>query len=215
MAITDEFKKTITNPTPLYALAGAGDLAYEKLREVPGRVEAFTADPRAAQERAAARLQEAQSRLTGVQARVSETVSGLPADLRMLQEKAQGFALQQVGRAAEFAVRAREMYDELAQRGKIVVDRSRREAAKGIQERAATFEGRMGEAAARAATTADEAAARAAETAGQMAGAVAPERRPPSPAAEARAPKPSVARTTAAKERAARKAPNGKPDTAR
>ncbi|MGK4581561.1 hypothetical protein [Kitasatospora sp. HPMI-4] len=123
MPITDEIKKTLSDPTPLYALAGAGDLAYEKLREVPGKVEALAADRKGTQEKAAVRLQEAQTRLVEAQAKVTETVTTLPTDLKGLQEKAQEFALQQVGRAAEFAVKAKEVYDELAVRGKAVVEK--------------------------------------------------------------------------------------------
>jgi len=127
MAIADDIKKTLSDPTPLYALAGAGDLAYEKLREVPGRVEALTADPRGAQEKAAARLQEAGSKLVEAQAKVTESVTTLPTDVKVLQEKAQEFALQQVGRALEFAVKAKEVYDELAVRGRTVVEKGDRE----------------------------------------------------------------------------------------
>ncbi|MFI6846014.1 hypothetical protein OG535_17555 [Kitasatospora sp. NBC_00085] len=125
MPITDEIKKTLSDPTPLYALAGAGDLAYEKLREVPGKVEALAADRKGAQEKATARLQEAQSRLVEAQTKVADSVTTLPTDLKILQEKAQSFALQQVGRAVELAVKAKEAYDELAERGKGVVDRGR------------------------------------------------------------------------------------------
>ncbi|MBD0689307.1 hypothetical protein [Streptomyces sp. CBMA123] len=125
MPITDEIKKTLTDPTPLYALAGAGDLAYEKLREVPGKVEALAADRQGAQEMATARLQEAQGLLAGAPAKVTEAVTALPTDLKVLQERAQGFALQQVARAVELAVRAKETYDELAERGKVVVDKAR------------------------------------------------------------------------------------------
>lgn len=122
MPITDEIKKTLSDPTPLYALAGAGDLAYEKLREVPGKVEALAADRKGAQERAAARLQEAQAKVAGTVAGAAAT---LPEDLKVLQEKAQTFALQQVGRAVELAVKAKEAYDELAERGKVAVERGR------------------------------------------------------------------------------------------
>ncbi|MEU3572601.1 hypothetical protein AB0E96_29885 [Kitasatospora sp. NPDC036755] len=125
MPITDEIKKTLSDPTPLYALAGAGDLAYQKLREVPGRVEALAADRKGAQEMAASKLQEAQTLLTGAQAKVAETVTTLPTDLKALQERAQGFALLQVARAVELAVKAKETYDELAERGKVVVDKAR------------------------------------------------------------------------------------------
>lgn len=128
MPITDDIKKTLSDPTPLYALAGAGDLAYEKLREVPGRVEAFAGDRKGAQELATARLQEAQARLIGAPAKVAETVTALPSDFKALQELAQGFALQQVGRAVELAVKAKEVYDELAVRGQAVVDKGQQTA---------------------------------------------------------------------------------------
>jgi hypothetical protein len=123
--IRNEIRKTLSDPTPLYALAGAGDLAYEKLREVPGRVEALAGDRKAAAELAAARLHEAQAKLVEAQSKLAGTVTTLPTDLKTLQEKAQTFALQQVGRAAEFAVKAKEVYDELAERGKVVVEKGR------------------------------------------------------------------------------------------
>ncbi|MFB7944489.1 hypothetical protein ACFC6L_06165 [Kitasatospora phosalacinea] len=122
MPISDEFKKTLTDPTPLYALAGAGDLAYEKLREVPAQLEALAADRKGTQEKAAAALQDAGAALVGAQAKVTEAVTALPTDVKELQAKAQEFALQQVGRALEFAVKAKEVYDELAVRGRTVVD---------------------------------------------------------------------------------------------
>ncbi|MFJ5123240.1 hypothetical protein [Kitasatospora sp. NPDC088548] len=134
MPITDEIKKTLSDPTPLYALAGAGDLAYEKLREVPGKVEAIAADRRGTQEKATVKLQEAQARLVEAQAKVAGTVTTLPTDLKVLQEKAQTFALQQVGRAVELAVKAKETYDELAERGKGVVDRGRPGGADALTE---------------------------------------------------------------------------------
>lgn len=119
--IRNEIRKTLSDPTPLYALAGAGDLAYAKLREVPGQLEALAADRQAAQEAATARLQEAQTRLAQAQAKVLGTVTTLPTDLKSLQDRAQTFAFQQVGRAAGLAVKAKEVYDELAERGKGVV----------------------------------------------------------------------------------------------
>jgi hypothetical protein len=123
MAIAEDLRKTLSDPTPLYALAGAGDLAVEKLKTVPERAAALAGERKAAQDMATARLGEAQTRLTEAQAKVNEAVQTLPADLKALQEKAQGLALQSVGRAAEFAVKAREAYDGLAARGKAVVGR--------------------------------------------------------------------------------------------
>jgi hypothetical protein len=141
MPITDDLRKTLTDPTPLYALAGAGDLAVEKLREVPEKAATLAGtDRKVVQERATARLQEAQAKLTEAQAKVAETVTALPSDFKSLQEKAQDFALQSVGRAAELAVKAREVYDELAVRGKDVVDRQRKETADEIAEIAAKAE---------------------------------------------------------------------------
>jgi polyhydroxyalkanoate synthesis regulator phasin len=137
MPITDDLRKTLSDPTPLYALAGAGDLAVEKLREVPEIAASIAADRKGAQEKATARLQEAGAKLNEAQAKVSETVNTLPTDLKALQERAQTLALQSVGRAAEFAVKAREVYDELAERGKVVVDRQRKEAADELTEIAA------------------------------------------------------------------------------
>lgn len=51
------------------------------------------------------------------------TVTTLPTDFRALQDRAQTFAFQQVGRAAGFVVKAKEVYDELAERGKEVVEK--------------------------------------------------------------------------------------------
>ncbi|MCC9307634.1 hypothetical protein LN042_11055 [Kitasatospora sp. RB6PN24] len=130
--IRNEIRKTLSDPTPLYALAGAGDLAYQKLREVPGRVEALAADRKAAQEAAVARLQEAQGKLVDAQARVVGTVTALPTDLKSLQEKAQEFALQQAGLAAGLAIKAKEVYDELAERGKVVVARPARSGGESV-----------------------------------------------------------------------------------
>lgn len=121
MPIADDLRKSLSDPTPLYALAGAGELAVEKLKSVPEKAAALAADRKAAQEKAQARLAEAQTKVT-------ETVQTLPRDLRGLQDKAQHLALQSVGRAAELAVRAREVYGELAERGKVAVDARRGEA---------------------------------------------------------------------------------------
>jgi hypothetical protein len=112
MAISDDLVKSLKNPTPLYALAGTADLAAEKLRQVPGRLR--------------------QVRENGAPV--------LDTDLRRLRDQAQEFALQQLGRAAEYAVRAREAYDELALRGKDAVGTWRGGAADGVVEVATVIE---------------------------------------------------------------------------
>ncbi|BBA99211.1 hypothetical protein RVR_5736 [Actinacidiphila reveromycinica] len=128
MTITDDIVKGLRNPTPLYAVAGTADLAAEKLREVPGMLDKLreqaperigklrATDPKDVQQRVTEGARDAQTRL-------NETFSDLDLkelrpDLRKIGESVQGLALQGVGRAAGYAVRTRETYDELAERGK-------------------------------------------------------------------------------------------------
>ncbi len=123
MASNEDLRKRITDPTPLYAVVGAADLAAEKLKEAPalfdrlvaeapGRIAAVRdTDPKAVQERVSQQAQQTQAKL-------SELLSGLDTDLKKLRETAQDLTLQGVGRVAEYAVRARDTYDELAVRGR-------------------------------------------------------------------------------------------------
>lgn len=144
MAMADDLRKTLTDPTPLYAVAGTVDLTAEKLREVPALFEKLrteaperlaavraNTDPKAVQEKMAGRAKE-------VQARFNEIVVTL--DVKTVRDNAQDFALQQVGRAAEAAVRARETYDELAERGRGVVNNLRGEAAEEVTDVAVAIE---------------------------------------------------------------------------
>ncbi|WP_433891502.1 hypothetical protein [Streptomyces sp. CA-111067] len=147
MTMTDDMMKTLRNPTPLYAVAGTADLAAEKLREVPVLLEKLRVqapeqfeklrgtDPKVVQERVTTQAKGAQSRL-------NETFAGLDLnlDLKKLGESVQDLALQSVGRAAEYAVKARETYDDLAVRGKGAVAGWRGEAADEVVEIAAVVE---------------------------------------------------------------------------
>jgi hypothetical protein len=149
MAITEDIVKTIKDPTPLYALAGTADLAAEKLKEVPPLLEKLKAeaperfekvrgtDPKAVQEKVTAQAKDAQ---TKAQAKVSELLETIDGDVKKLRDVAQDFALQQVGRAAEYAVKARETYDGLAERGKGAVATWRGEAADEVVDIAAAIE---------------------------------------------------------------------------
>ncbi|MGW3246950.1 hypothetical protein [Streptomyces sp. NPDC001070] len=149
MAITEDIVKTLKDPTPLYALAGTADLAAEKLKEVPPLIEKIRAeapdriekirgtDPKAVQEKVTAQAKDAQ---TKAQAKVNELFGTIDTDLRKLRDSAQDFALQQVGRAAEYAVRAKEAYDGLAERGKGAVATWRGEAADQVEEIAVAIE---------------------------------------------------------------------------
>ncbi|WP_448315560.1 hypothetical protein [Streptomyces sp. CO7] len=151
MAITDDLRKTLSDPTPLYFAAGTADLALQQARKVPalveqiraeapGRIEAVkAADPEAVKEKAVARVKET---TTVVQAKVTEVVSGLEPDLKKLGETAQGLALRGVGRALEYAVKARETYERVAEHGEQAVRVWRGEAADGIVDAAAAVEPR-------------------------------------------------------------------------
>ncbi|MFD8385725.1 hypothetical protein ACFV2X_45645 [Streptomyces sp. NPDC059679] len=141
MAITDDVRKTLTDPTPLYFVAGTADLAAQKLKEVPSLVEKIVAeaperfaavrntDPKAVQDRVSQQAKDAQEKLT-------ELLGTLDTDLKKLRDTAQDLALQGVGRAAELAVKARERYDEVAEHGQEVVKTWRGEAAEEMSEAA-------------------------------------------------------------------------------
>jgi hypothetical protein len=149
MTITDDIVKSLRNPTPLYAVAGTADLAAEKLREVPGlivrireqapdQIEKLRAtDPKEVQGRVTAQAKDAQAKL-------NETFAELDLkelrDFKKLGESVQDLALQGVGRAAGYAAKARETYDELAERGKGAVATWRGEAADEAVEIAAAVE---------------------------------------------------------------------------
>jgi heparin binding hemagglutinin HbhA len=150
MAITDDIVKTLKDPTPLYALAGTADLAAEKLKEVPPLIEKLrteaperidkvrATDPKVVQEKVTAQAKDAQAK---AQAKVGEVLGTIEMDAKKLREAAQDFALQQIGRAAEYAVKAREAYDGLAERGKDAVRTWRGETADQVEDLAAVIEG--------------------------------------------------------------------------
>lgn len=145
MAITDDVRKTLTDPTPLYFVAGTADLAAQKLKEVPMLVEKIVAeapdrfnavrntDPKAVQDRVTQQAKDAQGKL-------NEVLGSLDTDLKRLRDTAQDLALQGVGRAAELAVKARERYDEVAEHGQEVVKTWRGEAADEVVDIASAIE---------------------------------------------------------------------------
>ncbi|MFE9924462.1 hypothetical protein ACFYQA_23625 [Streptomyces sp. NPDC005774] len=149
MAITDDLRKTFSNPTPLYFAAGTADLALQQAKKVPGLVEQIRAeapsrieavrhtDPKAVQERATIRAKETQET---VQAKVGEFFGSLDTDLKKFGETAQDLALRGVGVAAEYAVKARETYEKVAEHGEQTVKTWRGEAAEGIEDIAVAVE---------------------------------------------------------------------------
>ncbi|MFB7332837.1 hypothetical protein ACFC00_14425 [Streptomyces adustus] len=174
MAITDDLRKTFSDPTPLYFAAGTADLALQQAKKVPGLVEQLRAeaparfeavrgtDTKAVQEKAAARAKEAGARAKeagarakeaqeSLQAKVGEFLttldgdlkkfgSSLDADLKKLGENAQDLALRGVGVAAEYAVKARETYEKVAEHGEQAVRTWRGETAEEIEELAIVIE---------------------------------------------------------------------------
>ncbi|MER6565046.1 hypothetical protein ABT288_02265 [Streptomyces sp. NPDC001093] len=151
MAITDDLRKTLSDPTPLYFAAGTADLALQQAKKVPALVEQLRAeaparieavrntDPKAVQEKAAARAKEAQETL---QTKVNEFIGTLDVDLKKLGEQAQDLALRGVGVAAEYAVKARETYEKVAEHGEQAVKSWRGEAAEEIEDFAIAVEGK-------------------------------------------------------------------------
>ncbi|MET7484888.1 hypothetical protein [Streptomyces sp. NPDC005538] len=167
MAITDDLRKTLSDPTPLYFAAGTADLALQQAKKVPGLVEQLRAeaparidavrgtDPKAVQEKAAARAKEASAKakeaqenlqtkvndfITGLDGDLKKLGSTLDADLKKFGESAQDFALRGVGVAAEYAVKAREAYEKVAEHGEQAVKTWRGEAADEIEELAVAVE---------------------------------------------------------------------------
>ncbi|GGM75590.1 hypothetical protein GCM10010106_22620 [Thermopolyspora flexuosa] len=119
MPITDEVRK-LTESKPFYAVAGAGDYAVEKLRELP-------------------------ERLTRLQSRRDEfrqTAQELPRKARSYaiewQSKAEAYAKDLPEKAREYAdavaQKAAKLYDEFADRGRKVVSRVSGEAALELEE---------------------------------------------------------------------------------
>lgn len=95
-------------------------------------------DPKAVQEKVTTQAKEAQAT---VQAKVTEVFGSFDAaDLKKLGENAQDLALRSVGVAAEYAIKAREAYEKVAEHGEQTVRTWRGETADEIVEIAAVVE---------------------------------------------------------------------------
>ena len=127
MNVSDEIRKTLSDPKPFYALAGAGDLAAEKLKDAPERLRdapTLLAEAGATLTTLANKIAaEAPEHLAKVTASAKDAAGKGRPDAEALRGIAQTLAIQQVGRLLEAAGKAVETYDELAERGKIVVGR--------------------------------------------------------------------------------------------
>lgn len=226
MAITDDLRKTLTDPTPLYFAAGTADLAVQQARKVPALIEQLRAeaperidavrntDPKAVQEKVTTQAKEAQAT---VQAKVTEVFGSLDAaDLKKLGESAQDLALRSVGVAAEYAIKARETYEKVAEHGEQTVRTWRGEAAEEIVEIATVVEAEPKPKAApaakpgatKAAPAAKPSATKAAPAAKPSAAEAAPAAtKPAAPVESAEAKAAPAKKTPAPRKPAARKTP--------
>ncbi|MFJ9111709.1 hypothetical protein [Streptomyces sp. NPDC102283] len=222
MAITDDLRKTLTDPTPLYFAAGTADLAVQQARKVPALIEQLRAeaperidavrntDPKAVQEKVTTQAKEAQAT---VQAKVTEVFGSFDAaDLKKLGENAQDLALRSVGVAAEYAIKARETYEKVAEHGEQTVRTWRGETAEEIVEIAAVVEAEPKPAPAAtkpapAATKPAPAATKPAPAAPAKSAPAATKAKPAAPVTSAEAKAAPAKKTPAPRKPAARKTP--------
>jgi Transketolase len=116
MPITDEVRK-LAESKPFYAVAGAGDFAVEKLRELPAQVRELTARREELRQTAQERAREY----------AGAWQSKAEAYAKDLPEKAREYA-------DAIAQKAAALYDEFATRGRKVVSRVSGEAALELEE---------------------------------------------------------------------------------
>lgn len=112
MTLATEVKK-LTESKPFYAVAGAGDFAVEKLRELPEQLQKLTS-------------------------RRSEIAKDLPEKAREYRTKAEAVAKDFPEKAREYADqlshKATEVYEEFANRGRKVVSQASGQAALELEE---------------------------------------------------------------------------------
>ncbi|MFG1696734.1 hypothetical protein [Nonomuraea sp. NPDC049309] len=112
MTLATEVKK-LTESKPFYAVAGVGDYAVEKLRELP-------------------------EHLQKLQSRRFELAKELPVKARQYADKAEGIARELPEKARTYADqlthKASEVYEEFATRGRRVVSKTTGEAALELEE---------------------------------------------------------------------------------
>ncbi|MEV6547638.1 hypothetical protein AB0M57_02885 [Streptomyces sp. NPDC051597] len=225
MAVTDELRNALTDPKPLFFVAGALDLGakqaakvpekipglVERIQsEVPARLEAVRrTDPKVVQDKVVAQAKEAQAAVT---AKVTEVVGALDGDVKKLGDSVQHLALQAVGLAVESLVKGREGYEKVAEHGQAAVKKWRGEAAEEILVVAEAVEG--------PATTPASAPSGTGAATGAGVGVTADEPvvAPPAPAGTASepesaspSPSPTAAASGSAKKPAARKSTAKKP----
>ncbi|MEU8798919.1 hypothetical protein [Spirillospora sp. NPDC048819] len=112
----------------VYAVAGAGDFAVEKIREVPEQVTRYQGRARETATKYQGEVREQVGRYRG---QVRETVDRYRGEVTRYQERVDAKDLPgaAVAYATHFGTRAFEFIDELAERGKKVVHREADDAA--------------------------------------------------------------------------------------
>ncbi|WP_374774643.1 hypothetical protein OG756_18385 [Streptomyces sp. NBC_01310] len=150
MAIADDLKKTLTDPTPLYFAAGTADLAVQQAKKVPDLIDQLRAEAPARIE--AVKNTDPKAVQEAVSAKFAEVLGAI--DAKKIGETAQDLALRGVGVAAEYAVRAKETYDKVAEHGEQAVRAWRGEVSEEIVDIAVVVEPEP--AAEQAAAAADE-----------------------------------------------------------
>ncbi|MEV0383322.1 hypothetical protein [Nonomuraea sp. NPDC050643] len=112
MTLATEVKK-LTESKPFYAVAGVGDFAVEKLRELP-------------------------EQLQRLQTRRYDLAKDLPVKAREYADKAEGIAREFPEKARVYAdqitLKATEVYEDFATRGRKVVSKASGEAALELEE---------------------------------------------------------------------------------
>jgi heparin binding hemagglutinin HbhA len=116
-----DLEKTLSDPTPLYVIAGAGDFAVEKLRAASAEFNAYAAkfDPKAFREQAQATVSH---RVESLQS----DVQSAPDQVKELPSKLQAALGEAVATALSGAVAA---YGDFAERGEVLVTRIRKQQA--------------------------------------------------------------------------------------
>jgi hypothetical protein len=129
----EDVKKALSDPTPLYVLAGVGDLAVEKVRAARNDLAAKAAafDAKALADSAQAKGVEWQAKAAELPTRIAARVSTLQDDVKAAPEQAKDLPAKAQAKASDvttdFVTAALTAYGQLAGRGKVVVDKVRKQ----------------------------------------------------------------------------------------
>lgn len=126
MTLATEVKK-LTDSKPFYAVAGAGDYAVEKLRELPDHLQKL-------QSRRAELTRELPEKARAYAGKAEDIAKELPEKARSYAGKAEDIAKELPEKARGYADQLVKVYEEFAVRGRKVVSRTSGEAALELEE---------------------------------------------------------------------------------